>query len=184
MQQRTGEPIRSQPSFAELYQRHAMTLLNYIQRYVSTREDAEDVLVEAFLAAYKRGMLAALSEDEQLAWLRRVAYNKCVDILRRQQRHPMVSLEKVEGMLYEADEQSPERIALRMEEHSLLWNHLAELTAQQQTILHLKFGQKLSGAEIARRLNKSESTISTLLSRTLNQLRELYRSKRGDCIDE
>lgn len=32
MQQRTGTPIRSQPSLAELYQRHVITLLNYIQR--------------------------------------------------------------------------------------------------------------------------------------------------------
>jgi RNA polymerase sigma factor (sigma-70 family) len=180
MQQRTGAPV----TLAELYQRHVIALLSYIQRYVSTYEDAEDVLVEVFLAAYERGTLTTLSEGEQVAWLRRVAHNKCVDILRRQQRHPTVSLESVGGMLYEADEQSPERVALRMEEHSLLWNRLAELTAQQQTILHLKFGQKLSGAEIARRLNKSESTISTLLSRTLNQLRELYGSKKGDCIDE
>jgi RNA polymerase sigma factor (sigma-70 family) len=80
-------------------------------------------------------------------------------------------------VLYEADEQSPELVALRAEEHSLLREHLAELTAPQQALLHLKFGQRLSGAEIARRMNKSESSVSKLLARALNQLREMYQAK-------
>lgn len=184
MQERTETPFRGKLSLAELYQSHAITLLNSIRRNVSTREDAEDVLLEVFLAAHERNELTALSEGEQLAWLRRVAYNKCVDILRRQQRRPIVSLERVVETLYETDEYSPEQVALRREEHALLWDHLAELTKQQQTILHLKFGQKLRSAEIARQLNKSEGAINSLLSRTLKQLRNLYRSRKGDCIDE
>ncbi len=177
MQQRMGLPITNESAFADLYRRHVIPLLNYILRYVSTREDAEDVLVEVFLAAHDRADLIALCEDEQLAWLRRVAYHKCVDLLRRQQRHPTIALENVVETLYEADEQSPELVALRTEEHSLLRERLSKLTAQQQVILHLKFGQRLSGAEIARRLHKSESSVSKLLARALNQLRDMYKSR-------
>ena len=184
MQQRTGLPVSHETAFAELYRRHAITLLNSIRRSVSTPEDAEDVLVEVFLAAHERSALITISEDEQLAWLRRVARNKCVDLMRRQQRHPTIALESVVEMLYEPDEYSPERVALRAEEHSLLRNHLADLSAQQQAILHLKFGQRLSGVEIARRLNKSESSVSMLLSRALNHLRNVYGSKKGDRTDE
>lgn len=177
MQQRKGLSVTSENALAELYQCYVSTLLNYIRRYVSVREDAEDILVEVFLAAHERGDLMALREDERLAWLRRVAYHKCVDLLRRQQRHPTVTLDTMMDVLYEADEQSPELVALRAEEHSLLREHLAELTPPQQTILHLKFGQRLNGAEIARRLNKSEGSVSKLLARALNQLREMYRTK-------
>lgn len=184
MQQRTGLPDINGDALAELYRRHALTLLSYTRRYLPLQEDAEDILVEVFFAAYERGILVALSEDEQLAWLRRVAYNKCVDLLRRQQRYPNVHLEDVAEMLYASDEQSPERVALRAEAHSLLRAHLAELPAQQQTILHLKFGQGLRNIEIARRLNKSESSVSMVLSRALNHLRGLYRIKKGDHHDE
>jgi RNA polymerase sigma factor (sigma-70 family) len=184
MQQQTGLPVTNETAFTNLYQRHAITLLSSIRRYTPMREDAEDVLVEVFLAAYEHRALVALSDNEQLAWLRRVAHNKCVDLLRRQQRHPTIALESVAEMLYELDECSPEYVALRAEEHSLLQNHLAALSAQQQTILHLKFGQKLSGVEIARKLNKSESSVSMMLSRTLNHLRKMYGSKKGDRIDE
>ena len=177
MQQRKGSPVTSANTFAELYQCYVSTLLNYIRRYVSVREDAEDILVEVFLAAHERGDLLGLREDERLAWLRRVAYYKCVDLLRRQQRYPTIALDTMMDMLYEENERSPELVALRAEEHSLLRQYLAELTPPQQTILHLKFGQRLNGAEIARRLNKSESSVSKLLARALNQLRETYRTK-------
>lgn len=184
MQQRTGLPVTNETALAEFYQRHVITLLSYIRRFVPTREDAEDVLMEVFLAAYEHRVLVAFSQDEQVAWLRRVAHNKCVDLLRRQQRHPTLALESVSGILYEPEEQSPEWVALRAEEHSLLRNHLAELPAQQQTILYLKFGQRLSGVEIARRLNKSESSVSMVLSRALNHLRQRYGSRKGDRADE
>jgi RNA polymerase sigma-70 factor (ECF subfamily) len=184
MQHRTGLPGINETALAELYQRHIITLLSYTRRYLATREDAEDVLIEVFLAANEYSPLLAFSEDEQLAWLRRVARNKCVDLLRRQQRHPTLSLESVSATLYEPDEESPERVVLCAEEHSLLRNHLAALPAQQQTILYLKFGQRLSGVEIARQLNKSESSVSMLLSRALNRLRHRYGSKEGDHPDE
>ncbi len=177
MQQRKGLPGTRENALAELYQDSVSTLLNYIRRYVSEREDAEDILVEVFLVAHERGDLLELREDERLAWLRRVAYYKCVDLLRRQQRHPTVALEALLETLSEADEHTPEHVALRAEEHALLRKYLAELTVSQQTILHLKFGQQLSGAEIARYLNKSEGSVSKLLARALNQLRDIYNKQ-------
>lgn len=184
MQQGTGLPGTNEAAFAAFYRRHVTTLLNYIRRYVPTREDAEDVLVDVFLAAYEQRVLATFSEEEQLAWLRRVAYHKCVDLLRRQQRHPSLALESVSETLYEPEERSPESMVLRADEQALLRHHLAGLPVPQQAILSLKFGQRLRGVEIARRLNRSESSVSTLLAQALNHLRERYRSKKGDCPDE
>ena len=177
MHQRKGLPGTRENALAELYQCYVSPLLNYIRRYVSVCEDAEDILVEVFLAAHERGNLVELREDERLAWLRRVAYNKCIDLLRRQQRYPTVALDTMLDALYEADEQSPELVALFAEEHALLRKYLVELTVPQQTILHLKFGLRLSGAEIARRLNKSEGSVSKLLARALNQLRSRYKTR-------
>lgn len=174
MQLRTGGPISDDAAFAELYQRHAHTLLRVIWSHVRTREDAEDVLLEVFLAAMEHGALSHLSEDQQLAWLRRVAHNKCIDVYRRAQRRPVVPLESALDLLYADEEQAPEQLALRMEEHALLRELLAKLPEQQQTVLRLHFAYNLRGPEIARRLNKSEGSVRKLLSRALNQLREMY----------
>jgi RNA polymerase sigma-70 factor (ECF subfamily) len=174
MQLRTGLPTYDDAAFAELYQRHVHTLLSFIRRYVTTREDAEDVLLEVFLAAMERKALVDLSEGEQLAWLRRVAHNKCIDVHRRAQRRPAVSLDSALEMLYEDEEQAPEQIALRTEEHALLRGLLLHLPEQQQAVLRLRFAHDLRSPEIARRLNKSEGSVRMLLSRALNHLREIY----------
>ena len=164
-------------AMAELYQRHVYTLLRTIRRIVTTHEDAEDILLEVFIAAFERNALADLSEGEQLAWLRRVAHNKCVDAYRASQRRPSLSLETVTEVLYGDEGQLPEQIALHSEELFLLRARLTELTEQQQQILRLRFEQDLRCTEIARKLNKSESAIRITLSRTLNLLRRIYRHR-------
>jgi RNA polymerase sigma factor (sigma-70 family) len=178
MQLRTGGPLYDDAAFAELYQRHAHALLRFIWSHVRTREDAEDVLLEVFLAAMERDSLAHLNEGEQLAWLRRVAHNKCIDAYRRTQRRPAVPLDSALELLYADEEQAPEQLALRMEEHAHLRALLAQLPEQQQTVLRLHFADNLRGPEIARRLNKSEGSVRKLLSRALNHLREMYGEKR------
>lgn len=163
-------------TLTDLYQRHAHTLLVFIRRYASTREDAEDILLEVFLAAAEQQAFAGMSEGERLAWLRRVAHNKCIDAYRRVQRHPTLPLEEVAGHVYD-EEHGPEQLALRTEEHRLLRDHLARLPEPQQEILRLRFANDLRCVEIARMYDKRESTVRMLLSRSLNHLRHLYEEK-------
>lgn len=177
MQPQAGLPTYDDAALAELYRRHVYALLSFIRRHVFTREDAEDVLLEVFLAVLEHDSLANVSDGEQLAWLLRVAYNKCVDVYRRAQRQRIVSLESVTETLYEDEERAPEQVALRSEEHALLRAHLAHLPQQQQAALCLRFAEGLRCEEIARRLNKSEGAVRMLLSRTLNFLRETYEKQ-------
>lgn len=172
-------------AFAEFYQRHAYTLLAFIRRYASTREDAEDVLLEVFLAALENEVLAGLDEGEQLAWLRRVAHNKYVDLYRRAQRRQAVSLDSVVELLDEDEECDPERLVLRSEEYGLLHRSLANLSPPHQAVLRLRFAHDLRSPEIARRLNKSESAVRMSLSRALNLLRGTYQHQaQGGNDDE
>lgn len=185
MQPQTGLSINNDAALAELYRRHVYTLLSFIQRHVSTREDAEDVLLEVFMAAFERNALAGLSEGEQLAWLRRVAHNKCVDLYRRTSRRQALPLDSLMETLYEDEEHAPEEVALRAEKYALLRANLERLPAQQQEVLRLRFANDLRCAEIARRLNKRENAVRMLLSRALNMLRGIYeKAERGDGENE
>jgi RNA polymerase sigma-70 factor, ECF subfamily len=65
----------------ELYQRYWLMIFIAIRQHVFSKEEAEDILLEVFLAALENPMLVNLSEHQQLAWLRRVAYNKCMTLL-------------------------------------------------------------------------------------------------------
>lgn len=171
------EPVLDDAVLTELYQRHAHTLLTFIRRYATIREDAEDVLLDVFLAASEQGALAGMSESERLAWLRRVAHHKCVDAYRRSQRRPALSLDEIANHAYDDEESRPEQLVLRAEEHALLRDHLARLPEPQQEILRLRFALGLRCAEIARMYNKREGTVRMLLSRSLNFLRKLYEEQ-------
>jgi RNA polymerase sigma-70 factor (ECF subfamily) len=62
-----------------LYDRFTLTIFTYICQQVSNKQDAEDLLVEVFLAAFNNEGLSSLPAERQLAWLLRVTRNKLVD---------------------------------------------------------------------------------------------------------
>ena len=157
-----------------LYKKHARGVLRYIQRYIFSREDADDLLVEVFLAGLENGNVLTMSEGSQLAWLQRVARNKIVDYQRRAIRHPAVALDEALDSPFEIDHLTPERAALEREDIDVLRERLASLPELQQQVLRLRFADGLRTKEIAERLKKSDGAIRSLLVRSLNLLRTLY----------
>src|SRR5579859_2022084 len=172
MQQSQRQPVSlsDDTPLAQCYQLHALPLLAYVRQHVPSREDAEDIVVEAFIAALeqKEASIFVLNEQEQLAWLRRVAYNKCIDRHRRSVRRPTIPLEETTHTLFEDEHLGPEHVALRHEENALLCQGLSQLPEHYQTILRLRFANGLRCTEIGRVLKKSEGAIRVLLSRALN----------------
>jgi RNA polymerase sigma factor (sigma-70 family) len=162
-------------SAAKLYTSYAPTILAYIRSHTPSREDAEDVLVEVFLAALGNEMLTRLDEKEQLVWLWRVTRNKLIDHYRRSTHHQSIALESVTETIYEDEIHSPESVTLRQEEYSHLQAHIQSLPALQQEVLRLRFTHGLCCAEIASKLGKREGAVRVMLSRTLNMLRTNYK---------
>lgn len=78
--------IRSgdQAAFDELYRQHAARLYNLAYRMAGSQSDAEDLLQEVFLIAYRK--LASFRGESSLGtWLYRLAMNHCLDVLRSRQ---------------------------------------------------------------------------------------------------
>lgn len=74
----------SEDAFAILHDRHRPALLRFVRRTLpaSVRHDAEDVLQDAFVLAY-RALKADAREIRFRPWLFRIARNRCVDEWRR-----------------------------------------------------------------------------------------------------
>lgn len=118
--------------------------------------------------------LFQLDATRQASWLWRVARNRVIDRFRQAKRRPVLALEAITGLLYEDEEQEPERSALRQEEYRQLLAALAELSPLQRQILSLRFAHNLRHAEIEKILNKSEGAVRVLFTRTLERLRSIY----------
>lgn len=174
-----SQAIPDDSSFETCYRRHQPGILIYIRQHINTAEDAEDVLLEVFLAALEHEQFMRLDEGRQLAWLRRVAHNKSVDHYRRLDNRPSVSLDEVTETVFENEALEPGQVALRNEELALLRSRVARLPELQQEVLRLRFARGLRSADIAQRLNKSDGAIRKLLARSLNLLRSIYSRADG-----
>src|SRR5712692_1342615 len=177
--QRSQDEVSCGSSVARLYELHAATIFAYLRRQTSSREDAEDILVEVFAAAVEASTFERLGEKEQVVWLWRVALNKAVDAYRRSRLRQGTDLETVADVIYDDGEHAPEQIALQREEYAQLHAHLEKLTPMQREAVRLRFANDLRCSEIAAVLGKREGAVRVLLSRALNFLRTLYEDDPG-----
>jgi RNA polymerase sigma-70 factor, ECF subfamily len=71
-------------AFEELYRQHAGRLYNLTYRMAGSEQEAEDLLQEVFLHAYRK--LGSFRGDSSLGtWLYRLGMNQCLDYLRGRQ---------------------------------------------------------------------------------------------------
>lgn len=159
----------------ELFHRHAPAIFAFLRQRTSSREDAEDLLLEVFTAVLQQKQLSRLPLNQQTPLIWRIVRNKLVDTYRRNTRRPAISVELVVNELFADDEQEPEQTLLRLEEYAQLNVLFQKLPPLQQRILHLRFVNGMRSPQIAELVGKSEEAVRSMISRTLNQLRMLYR---------
>jgi len=71
-------------AFEQLYKQHSTRLYNLASRMVGARGEADDLLQDIFLLAYRK--LGSFRGESSLGtWLYRLAMNHCLDVLRNRQ---------------------------------------------------------------------------------------------------
>jgi RNA polymerase sigma-70 factor, ECF subfamily len=180
MMQVNKQRTQAEQKMALLYQKYAPALLAFVRMRIPSAEDAEDLVVDVFLAALEHATFPALAEKEKQLWLWRVTRNKVIDLYRRAKTRQHVTLEQVADGLFEDEMVSPEYSALRHENYVDLYDQLQSLPPLQQQILRMRFGQDLSCREIATRLGKQENVVRVTLTRSLNLLRKIYQRRREE----
>lgn len=154
-----------------LYRAYAPGLLSYLRTQVRRPEDAEDVVGQAFLEAVRD--LARFRGDAAgfRAWLFRIGHNRAVDLARRQDRRPEVTLDELEDR---PGDDEAEGAAVRNVESQRLWAAVHSLPADQRRAIALRLAAGLSATEIARVLGKRRGAVKALQHRALQNLaREL-----------
>jgi RNA polymerase sigma-70 factor, ECF subfamily len=162
-----------------LYDRFAGIIFRYLFQQVSNEQDAEDLLLEVFLAALQVRSLSNLPPGRQLAWLRRVARYKVID---RYRHIALVNLLPIEQALEMEDTAlTPEQYTEQKENYERLYQSIAQLTSLQRELIRLRYRNGLRFIEIAAILEKSEEAVRQLFVRTLRQLRTIYdQLERGE----
>jgi RNA polymerase sigma-70 factor (ECF subfamily) len=159
-------------TLAALFDRYGSVIFAYILKHLRSREDAEDLTLEVFMAALEKKTLNQLVPEHQLAWLKKVAQNKLIDTYRKAQYRKNVNIDIFTETLFDDDE--PEQMVLQRESDHQLHQHIRQLPAPQQQLLYLRYAHNLSASEIGVLLNKSAGAIRQQLARTREFLRNSY----------
>lgn len=170
--------------YAELYQRHAPGLFAYAYQRTASREEAEDLVLEVFLAVMQDPRFPAFDAHKQEAWLWTITRRKVVDAFRRSTRREHISIDWLAEPLYEDDSQTPEHLSLKRETYAQLSHAIHALPALEQELLRLRFGHGLTSKAIAAVLDRREGAVRVLLLRTLRRLRALYHDPEQGGSDE
>ncbi len=165
-------------AFRQLVERHGHGLFRLAWRLTGNRENAEDIVQEAFLKAYRA--LHRFDERSRFStWLHRIAANSALDLLRRQQRHaehrvgdgaddggsdPFDACESVEP--------GPMRLALSAEIDRRVAQSLARLTPLERTAFVLRHFEQQSIAEIGRTLGSRTNATKQAVFRAVRKLRQ------------
>lgn len=165
---------------SSLFDRYGQAIFGYVRLHMHSREEIKDITLEVFQAALERDNLSWMKETDHLTWLRRVAWNKIVDRYRRATRHPEIPLERITETVVDTETSNPEYLVLQQEAQSQLRQLIQRLPILQQQIVRLRYGDRLSFAEIGQLLEKKETTIRKQHSRLLVRLRALYEDQKGE----
>lgn len=156
-------------AFRQLYDQYRDAVYNLIVYLIGNRLEAEDLLQNTFLKAY-RALAGFRFEASFKTWILRIAHNECTDALRRS--HPdMVPIEDLLGSQEEIDHSRlPDDLHLQSERQEVLAQVLLELSPKLRTVVVLRYVELLSYEEIAEVLGCSVGTVSSRLHRALTEL--------------
>jgi RNA polymerase sigma-70 factor, ECF subfamily len=165
-------------AFEELVRRYDRNVFRIAQHITQNREDAEDVVQDAFLKAY--GNLSQFQEQSKFyTWLVRIAVNEALMRLRRRRPERTVSLD--EEVKTEDDSlprevadwtPNPEQMYNQAELRDILTRTIQGLPPGFRTVFVLRDVEGLSTEETAQALELSIPAVKSRLLRARLQLRE------------
>lgn len=176
---REGHP----EAFRTLYNLNREHVYRLAFRYVRSTQDAEDVMQETFIKAFKGiGRFDFRAGTSFAAWLGTICVHCAIEHLRRTRRRSgegQISLGDLPQEPASADP-SPERAAIARRSLSDVERAFSQLSPSQQIIFDLRHRQHLDIKEIAARMDCSESNIKTQLSRSVAKLRKFLEPSWGE----
>lgn len=140
-------------------------IYGYGRRLLPSNEDAEDLVQQVFVAAWRQRHRYDPSRASLLTWLLGIARNKVVDRLRSLQRERERTAAARQSTGTSVDETA------RTADRLLVAEALSWLRPEQQQVLELAFYEDLTHQQIADKLGMPLGTVKSHAGRGLQRLR-------------
>ncbi len=161
-----------------LVERHHRAVFRLAYRMTGNRQDAEDVVQEAFLRAHKQ-----LSKFDQRSafstWLHRIAANCAIDLLRVRRKREAVHVAQGNDEISVSGEPSPERLTGSGEIRRMLEPALAELSDMERAAFVMRHYEGLSIEDIGAVLGVQPNAAKHSVFRAVQKLRRALAPAMG-----
>jgi RNA polymerase sigma-70 factor (ECF subfamily) len=169
--------------FEGLVNEHKDAVYRQMIRTCGNREDAEDVLIDALLKAY-RNLDQLRAQEAFRAWLGQIARRVCWQLRKREALLPILQLSELESEGQELAGNSPALdAALAMQQmKELLMNAVEALPEQYRDVYRLRDLEELSGEEVSQALSINLQAMKSRLHRARAMVRESLDSALGQQV--
>lgn len=159
-----------------LVERYSRGVFRLGYRMTGNEQDAEDVVQEAFLRAYRQ-LNRYESRSSFSTWLYRIAANYSLDLIRARR-----STEAVEDVTLSEPSAGPERLLESVQVQETLDAALKSLTQQERTAFVLRHYEGLSIEAISGTLGINNNAAKHSVFRAVQKLRKALAPLRGATI--
>jgi RNA polymerase sigma-70 factor, ECF subfamily len=160
-------------AFRVLVERHSMGVFQFAYRMTGNEQDAEDVVQETFLRAF-RNLNRYESRSQFTTWLYRIATNYSLDLLRARKHfvdHASVSGETDWLDTVAADGPAADDMAYGGQIRESIERAMNQLSTQERTAFILRHYQQQSIEEIGETLGIGENATKHSIFRAVRKLR-------------
>jgi len=170
-------------AFSQLYALYGKKILNYIFRLTGSREEAEDLMQDTFVLAFRN--LHSLKENAKFqSWLFRIAQNNVFQKYRG--KLPQIESIDAEGPEESAitelasNSKGPEEVVLSGELERVVQRVINELPEKYRQVFVLSAIQKMSYQEISDIVGRSLASVKSDIHRARVEVRDKIKEYLGD----
>jgi RNA polymerase sigma-70 factor (ECF subfamily) len=171
---------KNQLAYKEIVVRYQKKLLTYLYRLVGNKEEAEDILQNVFVKAYKNSNHFDVKRKFS-SWIYRIAHNEAINFLKRRNKRKLISLEDIETTKDKMNtvslDKSPIDAWIGKEFKKEMHEAMDELPAKYKEVLTLRYFLNKSYEEMSEILGKPANTVGTLINRAKKNLLEIIKKK-------
>lgn len=153
-----------------LYRKYASVMLAICMRYAKNRDEAEDILQEAFLKIFQN-IESYRKEGSFEGWMKRIMINHALNFYRRSKKQPF--LEDIESInendIMDKEEQQASHVPVSAERLTAL---IQMLPPGYRMVFNMYVFEEYSHKEISIELSISENTSKTQLLKARRMLRK------------
>lgn len=158
-----------------LFVENKKKIFSLAYQYVKNAEDAEDILQETFIKAYRSLHRFNIQDGMSFSpWLYRIGINCSIDYLRRNKRkkEKISGVNNLDNISSNNKTSDPEESRGQKEIREKISQFLNKLSGQQRMVFILRHYQELSTKEIAEYLSCTEGSVKKQLFRAVSSLKE------------